>query len=249
VDTYVYGVMGAAAGERPSSPGIDEQPVEVVTRGELAAIVSDAPSLPVKANRRNLRAHSQVLSEAVAGTCVLPVRFGVVMPSRQAVEQELLGARADQLSAQLEAFAPYVEVDLRALCPEEDLLRSVLAERPDIRDLQESVRERSEEASYYDRIRLGELVAQAVSAKREAAADRIAAELEPLAAKEHHGEALHEQMLANLAFLVERDRLAEFDAAVERLGTELPDEVRLSYVGPLPPHNFVDLNAEPGAWA
>lgn len=251
MDTYVYGVLRATAKVRSSAAGVDGEKVGVVRSGDLAALVSDAPRVPVKANRRNLLAHSQVLQQIVDGGCVLPMQFGVVMPGRAAVEAELLGAHADWLGEQLDRFEPYVELDLRALCTEEVLLRAVVAERPDIAELREAIKGRPENATYFERVRLGELVAQAATAKREAAAARITGALEPLAAATELGDALHEQMLANVAFLVDRHRVADFDAAVNKLGDELGEEVRLRYVGPLPPHNFVDLGAgtEAGAWA
>lgn len=251
MDAYVYGVVAAADGWSPSAEGVDGRPVELVERGGLAALASDAPTVPVRANRRNLTAHSNVLQEAVAERCVLPMQFGVVLPDREAVRAELLEAHADRLTAQLDAFKPYVELGVRIVCPEDALLRTVVSERAEIADLRADLEGRPPEATYYERIRLGELVAQAIADKRQAITELTIARLEPLAAATEPGDALHEHMLANVAFLVGRDRVAEFDAAVERVGAELGDAVRVSYIGPLAPHHFVDLAAENevGAWA
>src|SRR4051812_48014964 len=100
MDAYVYGVIAAGAGLRPPADGVDDQPVELVEHGELVALVSDAPRVPVRANRRNLMAHSRVLQSVIGERCVLPMRFGVVMPDRGAVEEELLAQNADWLSQQ-----------------------------------------------------------------------------------------------------------------------------------------------------
>ena len=251
MDAYVYGVIGAGAGWRSPRDGVDEQPVELITRGELAALVSDAPRVPVKANRRNLMAHSRILQEVVEERCVLPMRFGVVMPDRAAVEEELLTQNRDWLAAQLRAFETYVELDVRALCPEEALLRTVVKERPQLAELRESLRGRPGPATYYERIRLGELVAGAVAEKREEVVGRVAGRLGRLAAAAKPGDPLHEHMLANVAFLVDRERIPEFDAAVNALELELEEGIQLRYIGPLPPHNFVDLETgtEAQAWA
>jgi hypothetical protein len=252
MDAYVYGVIAAgAAGWRPPSEGVDDQPVELLERGTLAALVSDAPRVPVKANRRNLMAHSRVLQSVIGERCVLPMRFGVVMPDRAAVEAELLGQNSDWLAAQLRVFETYVELDVRALCPEDELLRTVVRERPQLAELRESLRGRPGPATYYERIRLGELVAAAVAEKREEIAGWVAGALGRLAAATKVAEPLHEQMLANVAFLVDRERVPEFDASVEALDRELGEQIRLRYTGPLPPHNFVDVEAgtEAQAWA
>jgi hypothetical protein len=128
----------------------------------------------------------------------------------------------------------------------------VVAERPDIAKLRARIEGRPVESTYHESIRLGELVAHAVADKREEIAQRILTQLEPLSAAARAGDPMHDQMVANAAFLVERARVTEFDAAVDALGRELEHpEVRVRYLGPLPPHNFVDLAAEmeQRAWA
>src|SRR2546423_9815820 len=102
--TYVYGVVQASAKPADSSTGIEEQRVELVTSGELAAIVSAAPPGEVRGSRRNLMAHTHVLQDAVAEGCVLPMRFGVVMPSHAAVKGGLPGLHAERLPAQSDPF-------------------------------------------------------------------------------------------------------------------------------------------------
>src|SRR3954452_11561505 len=139
MDAYVYGVIGAgSAGWRPPGEGVDDQPVELVERDGLAALVSEAPRVPVKANRRNLMAHSRVLQSVIGERCVLPMRFGVVMPGRAAAEGGLLAQNGDWLTSQLRVFETYVELVARAVCREEELLRAVVRDRPRLAELRES---------------------------------------------------------------------------------------------------------------
>jgi hypothetical protein len=51
----------------------------------------------------------------------------------------------------------------------------------------------------------------------------------------------------NLAFLVERERLDKFSAAVTELIAELGDDVSVRYVGPLAPYSFADAELVAGA--
>jgi len=216
----------------------------------MAALVSEAPGGPVRASRRNLMAHAGVLQFVADRLCVLPMRFGVVMPGAEAVETELLREHEGVLTAQLEAFEELVEVDLKILCAEDVLLRTILDERPDLAELNERLRDRPAEATYHERVRLGELVAQAVEEKRAATLQRVVARLEPLTIEMAASEPAHEHMLVNVAFLAERVRLGELDAAVAELAALAPS-TRFKYVGPLPPYHFVDTptGAERAAWA
>src|SRR3954452_22668170 len=223
MDAYVYGVTRAGDADRSPGEGVDGQTVKAVTHDGLAALVSDAPDVPVKASRRNLMAHSRVLQSVIAQSCVVPMKFGVVMPSREAVETELLEAHRELLEEHLRVLEPYVELDVRGLAAEHELLQAIVAERSDIARLRAAIEGRPVESTYHESIRLGELVAHAVADKRAEIGERTPAQREPFAAAAHPGELLHDQMVANVAFLVERDRVTEFDAAVERLGRKLRD--------------------------
>jgi hypothetical protein len=250
-DRYVYGITRAGAARKLPPEGVEGKPVSRVERGDLAALVSEAPQVPVKANRRNLLAHTEVLQEVVKTDCVLPMQFGVVMPDEAAVEQELLAAHEDALAEQLTAFEPHVEVDLKVTCPEEVLLRTVIAERPDIAEMRESLRGRPPDATYAERINLGEAVAAAVEEKRAALLAHVVSRLEPHAVSTAVGEPTHEQMLVNVAFLVARTELANFDDHVDAVAKELGQDMLCRYTGPLPPFHFVETAADPGsaAWA
>src|ERR1700750_2169617 len=78
--------------------------------GPVAARVSEAPEGSVIANRRNLLAHTRVLQQVVESECVLPMQFGVVMPSDAAVADDLLAAHEEDLCERLELFDGLVEV-------------------------------------------------------------------------------------------------------------------------------------------
>ncbi len=83
MSTYVYGITAASHPPLPEGMGgvgDPARPVRVLTEGELAAVVSDAPR-GLRPKRRELLAHQNVLAEIGAGGCVLPMRFGSVAPT------------------------------------------------------------------------------------------------------------------------------------------------------------------------
>jgi hypothetical protein len=244
---YVYGIVRSETARDLAVTGVEDRPVERVEHGPVAALVSEAPDGPVKASRRNLLAHTEVLQRVAADHCVLPMQFGMVMPSEAGVADELLAAREDALVEQLTTFHDVVEVDLKVVCPEEKLLRAVVAERPELAELRESLRDRSPDATYFERIRLGELIAGAVEEKRSALLDGVLGRLEPHALSKAVSEPAHEQMLVNVAFLVARERLEEFDTEVDALARDLGPDLISKYVGPLPPFHFVETGS--AAWA
>lgn len=240
---YVYGVMAATAAP-PSEPGIDGAPLQVVQDDGLAALVSDIAGDGLRMGRDAMLTHARVLEQALQSATVLPMRFGVVMEDEAAVRTALLEPHRSQLHAQLESLDGKVELKLRVTYEEETLMREVIREDPDVRRLRDSLRGMPDDATYYGRIRLGELVAEAVDRKRQGDAEALLARLEPLALQTRVADPNHERVMVNASFLVERATIPRFDAEVDRIGADQAGRVRVKYTGPLPPHSFVALTSE-----
>lgn len=232
---YVYGVVGADA-PAPEGTGIDRQLLRLVAADGLGAIVSDVPGAAPTFGREALMAHSDVLKGALATATVLPMRFGVIMDGDGAVRDELLEPHHDQLVDQLERLDGCVELTLRATYEEAPLLREILATEPEIRAMHAGNR-----GSYLEQVRLGEMIAAAVDTRRRRDTEEIIARLAPLATDYQLGELRHERAALSASFLVPREGIEAFDAAVDGVGRNNRHRMRLRYTGPLPPHSFVNL--------
>jgi len=249
-NVYVYGVASAA--ERASLPdaGVAGAGVRIVEHDGLAALVSDLDSGTLVA-AREVRAHWRVIEAAAASTTVLPVRFATVLAGDRAVVDQLLEPQAARLTELLRSLAGRVQLAVKGEYDEEVLLHEIVRQTPAVKVLRERVRTRPEGASYYDRIRLGELVSEEIG-RRRTRDQRMA-----LAALEDHAESsvVNEPRSANgafdLSFLVARDKVDAFGAPVRALAEALGDRIRLRYLGPLPPYSFVDEQRAQGApsWA
>jgi hypothetical protein len=245
---YVYGVAAAAEGTDIQATGVGGplSGVRRIVHGELAALVSDIERGPLTA-ARDLRAHWRVLEEAAGRTTVLPVRFGTVMETDDAVRDQFLAPRHDHLAGQLARLAGKVQLTVKGFYDEEQLLRGVVARSPAVGRLRERVRGRPEAATYYDRIRLGELVADEVEQARDRDAAMVLERLQPFAYSTRREPPTTGDGAFNLAFLVERDRMDDFGRAVADLTREVEGRIRLRYIGPLPPYSFTEEEA--AAWA
>ncbi len=240
---YVYGIVRASA-TPPGRSGIGGAAVEMIASNGMAAIVSDVVGDELEAGREELIVHARVLEEALESGVVLPMRFGAVMADADAVRHELLERHHEELLRQLADLDGKVELRLRAVFEEAALMNEVVSENSDIAELREALRGQDDDATYYERIRLGELVAGAVERKREAEAHEILDALAPVALAVETGGLDHERVALNASFLVERERIAEFDQAVDEIGRAREQRMRLKYTGPLPAHSFVELSVE-----
>jgi len=241
--TYVYAV---GRGRRPSSfacIGVDgprSRELRAVSFGDLWAVASDAPRGDIDVTRANIQAHSDAVQDAFAhADAVLPLHFGTVYPDDDTVRADLLGGHLRDLQLLLDRVEHRAEMRLKAYYDDAIALREIVAEHRGIRELDRRTRSVSAEAGYYDRIRLGELVARAVDAKRVRDAAAIVSRLAPLAVESILDDRLHGDWAVTAAsFLVERTRLDKFGRAVETLGRDLGARVLLRCVGPLPPYSF-----------
>jgi hypothetical protein len=185
------------------------EPLDAVRAGDVLAVFG--PHVPPQegAAADALWEYERVVEELMAERTVLPMRFGTVLPDAGAL-REAVAARHDAFAERLAFVRGRVELGVRAIGT-----TTAPAPSPDA-----SGRE-------YLLARLG--------------SDHAAAELhEPLAARavasSRHPDGGGEILRA--AYLVDRDDVASFVGAVERLRGEHPD-VAMLCTGPWPPYSFV----------
>jgi hypothetical protein len=247
---YVYGVLPGADAPNVSADGVEQAHVRTVEHAGLAALVSTLEGDELAA-AREVRAHWRVLEDASKSATVLPVRFGTVLEGDRAVRERLLEPNAERLTEMLDELAGRVQLNVRGDYDEERLLREVVRTSPQVAELRDRVSRVSDSAGYYDRIRLGELVAAEVAARREQDAALAIARLEPFAVSARAEEVSSQNAAFKLAFLVDTGEVDTFSEAVGLLREHLGERVTLTYVGPLPPYSFAetDLSAGTAAWA
>jgi len=186
-------------------------------------------------------AHTLVLEEVMKEFTILPVRFSTIAPSVEAIENKLLKRRFGEFHGLLKEMEGRVELGLKAFWYEDIIFREILEENPPIRRLRDDLMGRRPEETYYERIRLGEMIEKAMWQKRDEDAERILAPLRPLAYQSKVNKVITDRMVLNAAFLVNEDRQAEFDEAVKKLDEETGKRLVFKYVGPVPPYNFVNV--------
>jgi hypothetical protein len=228
---YVYGVTWAD-GARSSTEGVLDIPVRVLEHGELAALVSELPSADIRARRRDLLRHADVLQQAFERREILPLGFGAVFASSEDVVAELLEPRYEELVALLQSLEGLVELTLRAFYDEAGVLAAVVRHEPRIAALRGS-------SNPADQVALGEAVAHALADRRARDADEIVASLSSLAREVEVEERVAEFEVVRAAFLVDRSAVEDFEAQAEELAQRHGGLIRFKLTGPLPPHHFV----------
>jgi gas vesicle protein GvpL/GvpF len=237
---YVYGILRsdhAVLGTK----GVLDAGIGTVEHGKVAAIASPVPSLSVRAKRRDLLRHSDVLQEAFADGAVLPFRFGTVFPDREALVDEVLAPRHDELHGLLKQFADAGELRLRAAYhDQESVLAAVVRSDPAIARLRETAKGRA--GTDPGLLRLGEAVAKAFAGKRDADADAIVSRLSKHADEVRVDDRTEELEVVRASFLVRRRKTSKFEELLESVALTHRHLIQFVCTGPVPPHSFVSLD-------
>ncbi len=243
VPQYLYCIVRCREPRTFETLGMGERGdvVHTINFQDIAAVTSDSPHPRYDNTRRNMMAHMRVLDEVMSEYTVLPARFDSVAPGPDEVRKQLLEARHTELSTMLDAMEGRIEMGLKVFWYEDVVFQEIVADNPTIRRMRDGLSGRSIEETYYDRIRLGELVEAALKARRSRDEDSVLERLRPLAEKTKTNPTIADHMVVNAAFLITRAREIEFDAAIRALDAEMGRRLLIKCVGPVAPYNFVNV--------
>ncbi|ANP51039.1 hypothetical protein J2Z21_005009 [Streptomyces griseochromogenes] len=216
--------------------GVGDPPgrLRTVTAGVLCAVVSDAPE-ELRPRRRDVQAHQEVQERLMADGAVLPLRFGMTAEDDEAV-RGALEDNAGEYQEQLQNLDGATEYNLKVSWEEEALLRQILLESDEIRELNTATRGGSGTPEMS--LTLGELVAQEAEARQQALAAGVVEALRPYARDESVSPPGGRDFL-NVSFLVQDDEEEMFLATGISLANQLGEDCEFRLRGPLPPYSFV----------
>ncbi|MER6096512.1 GvpL/GvpF family gas vesicle protein [Streptomyces sp. NPDC001728] len=217
--------------------GVGSEPASVrgISSGPLCAVVSDI-SEKIRPKRRDLSIHQEVQEHLMRGGPVLPLQFGYTAADESTVEQ-VLQRDADGYLANLDRVEGCAEFHVRASQDEGDLLRLILRETPEARELNERIRGGDRDPQLP--LALGQLVAAQVRERQDALASALVEALVPYAREHTVRQASGEDFL-NFSLLVPDDRQEAFRTEAADLARQAGDGVEFRLNGPLPPYSFVE---------
>jgi hypothetical protein len=239
---YVYGVLPGDVELTEEIRGVGNREVKLIRSGELAALVSEVELTGPLGTPEDLQAHQELLDSTATGAPVLPLRFGAVMTGEDAVTSELLEANHDEFVAALEELEGRLEYQVKGRYVEQAVLQEILEEDQEAGQLRDEIRDSDPDATRDARIRLGEIINDAIAAKREEDTSQLTSAMDGHAVATVVRDPTHELDAVNVAFLLEEDQEDALDQAVEDLGKEWEGRVELRILGPMAPYDFVGVS-------
>jgi hypothetical protein len=237
---YVYGVVAAAGyPPLPAVPGVGGEPLELVTHGDLAAVVSPV-SLGLRRGRRaELLSHSDVLNAIAVERDVVPAQFGTVMHDEGEVVRDLLHDQEPGLLHLLDRLSGAVQLNLRATYVQDQVLGEIVRANPRVAALRERTRDLPPGVPHPDAVQLGRLVSDEMEVARAVDRDALLRTITPLAREVRVRDRTDIDTVVDVALLVDRDAVAGVEDSLEGIAAEVHPRIRMSLTGPLAPFDFV----------
>jgi len=241
---YIYGIIRHSGFVEFGPIGIGKRAdvVHSVNFNDICAIVSNSPVIQYEARRANMTAHEKVLEEVMKEFTVLPVRFSTI--SEYSDDSGILKIlekdykKFDELLIQMEGKK---ELGLKVLAYEAAIYESIIDKYIEIKSLRDHLLNQPVDKTHYQRMKIGEMVAEALKKETENYKNIIMDALKPHAVDVKINDNYGELMILNAAFLIKNISEPAFDKAVNDLDEKYGKFMTFKYVGTLPPYNFVNL--------
>jgi len=241
----VYGII---RGNNEISLGITglggSSQVYTVSNQGLGCVVSDysGPEFSSMSKEdlvRCLFAHQVVVENVMREYTVLPVKFGTVLATRDKVH-DLLAQGYSQFADALAWIEDKVEVEVAATWDTAQVLREI-GQEGDIVRAKEAIASKAGPPVLEDRIHMGQMVKAAMDRRRDIYRERMISLLKPVAVDVQPNALVSDELVMNVAFLIEKAVQEGFDSLVKQLNDLFHDRINFRIIGPLPPYSFATV--------
>ncbi len=242
---YIYGIIRNSENIDFGHIGIGNRNDHVygVVYRDICAVVSSTPIIQYEARRINMIAHQKVLEEVMKRFNVLPVRFSTISPhDNDNAIINILSADYRRLDDLLDKMKGKKELGLKVIADESKIYENIIQKYDSIRSLRDKLINQPSDKIHYQRVKVGEMVAEALKKEIETYKKIILDALTPIADDLKITDNYGNLMILNAAFLIKEINEVKFDEAVNNLDSKYADLMTFKYVGTLPPYNFVNLS-------
>ena len=240
---YLYAIIDTDDGDnaRPLGlAGLDGAEVYTVAAGAVAAVVSDLPLKKIRPERRKLAAHHEVLKRLMEDHAVLPMAFGLVADGVDAV-QRVLRINHDTIAEQLARVRGRVEMGVRVSWDVPNIFEFALLAYPRLSELRDHMFRGGRQPTHDEMIEIGRQFDRLITAEREESVEKVLDVIGNRCIEAVSNKPRDDREVMNLACLVERSGVADFELAVYEAARQFDEHYAFDINGPWPPHNFADL--------
>ena len=238
MNLYVYCLSDElAAGVVESVAGMSGAQPRLICRGDIKAVVSDFDE-QVMVTRENVLAHERVVRHVLVETTPLPFRFGTIVHEAQL--HSYLDSQQDSLKRQFERVRGCVEMSVKVIW-ELEAVRSEALQDEEEGVSSEATKKVAGKGTAFLATKRREILGDEALKKRAAEiADWLNKSLAETVRETQATIQPTQSLVMSAAYLVERARLKEYRAALQRAQQER-SELHFLTSGAWPPYSFTNI--------
>lgn len=240
---YIFGIIETAKEESFGPYEIyPYEEIYTISYVDISAVVSDSQfvdytTLPKNQVAKYLLTHQQVIEKIMDSYTIIPMRLGTYTFSLQEVK-EILSKGCEMFKDIFKKINNKIEIDVVATWNDLNSVIKEIGEEEEIKELKEKLMFSPGGISLKDKMIIGSRVKDILDKKRE----RLATEIEDVLAKVSIDSRIHglmdDRMILNTAFLIDKDKKAEFERRLDELNELYNEKIDFRCVGPLPTYSF-----------
>lgn len=248
---YIYGIIKISDSQEAQDFSIDNTAVPhvfTIPFQDIAAVVSSNPwivydSLEQEKVVKDLAIHNFVIEKGMERFTIVPVKFGTMVETKDEV-LALLDKGHILLRDMLNQMQGHIELDVVARWDLSKILATISRENDQIREKQQEIVEKGENASIEDKLILGQYVGQVLKTKKVEYQQVVLHALEQEAEDVCSHDLAGDEMIFNAAFLLGKQHKDVFYRAIDSLDQHLENRIHFRIVGPLPPYSFATIEVK-----
>lgn len=241
VGRYIYAIIPDQGQHELGAIGLDDGVVYSIGDGKVAAVVSDLACGRIRPQRRNLAAHQEVLKQLMHDITPLPAAFGLLADDDSAIARILKDNRTAFLG-QLARVNDRVEMGLRMTWDVPNIFEYFVAAHPELQELRDDFFRDGGNLSQDQMITLGRSFERLLEQDRETFTEQVESVMRSCCREIKRNKCRTEKEVMNLACLVKRGDLAQFEQAVLQAARPFDNNFAFDFNGPWAPHNFVEMD-------
>jgi len=190
--------------------------------------------------RENALAHEHVIELVMKTHTIIPMSFGTVFRTDDDIREVLKSIYAS-LKDVLEQMAGKVEFGLKVTWDRDRIIEELKRDDEEIHRFHQELTKKHLQSTYFARMQLGRMIDKAMVERSAEFVREIYDGLRSVCVASRDNKPIGDRMIMNAAFLIQRERETDFDAAVNKIAKKFGDRLNFKYTGPWPPYNFVNI--------
>ena len=239
---YVYGIIESSEPTTFGKTGIggSGESVYTVHHGDVAAVVSKTSVFIFDPTRENALSHEHVIETVMKTNTIIPMSFGTVFRTDDDIRQ-VLKSIYPSLKDVLKQMSGKLEFGLKVTWDRDAVIEELKRDNEEIHRFHIELTKKHLQSTYFARMQLGRMIDKALAERAAEYVRSIYEALRGVCVASRDNKVIGDKMIMNAAFLIDREKEADFDAAVNKVAAKFSHRLNFKYTGPWPPYNFVNI--------